>query len=59
LAYTVNDPQRAGALFAWGVTSVFSDVPDIILRVGMGEPPVWHSAAGAPDPVGARQGAIQ
>lgn len=59
LAYTVNDPQRAGALFAWGVTSVFSDVPDIILRVGMGEPPVRHSAAGAPDPVGARQGAIQ
>jgi glycerophosphoryl diester phosphodiesterase len=59
LAYTVNDPQRADALFAWGVTSVFSDVPDIILRVSAGEPPVWHSAAGAPDPVGARQGAIQ
>jgi glycerophosphoryl diester phosphodiesterase len=59
LAYAVNDPQRARTLFAWGVTSVFSDVPDIILRVSAGEPPVWHGAAGAPDPVGARQGAIQ
>jgi glycerophosphoryl diester phosphodiesterase len=28
LAYTVNDPGRAHALFDWGVTSVFSDVPD-------------------------------
>ena len=31
LAYTVNDPARARQLFGWGVTSVFSDVPDIIL----------------------------
>src|SRR5260370_28841774 len=31
LAYTVNDPERALTLFAWGVTSVFSDVPHIIL----------------------------
>ncbi len=30
LAYTVNDPARARQLFEWGVTSVFSDVPDII-----------------------------
>jgi glycerophosphoryl diester phosphodiesterase len=59
LAYTVNDPQRARTLFDWGVASVFSDVPDIILRVGKGEPPVWRSAAGAPDSVGTRQGAIQ
>jgi glycerophosphoryl diester phosphodiesterase len=29
-AYTVNDPARADLLFAWGVTSVFSDAPDII-----------------------------
>jgi glycerophosphoryl diester phosphodiesterase len=28
LAYTVNDPERARTLFGWGVTSVFSDVPD-------------------------------
>jgi glycerophosphoryl diester phosphodiesterase len=31
LAYTVNDPARAQRLFEWGVTSVFSDVPHIIL----------------------------
>jgi len=31
LAYTVNDPARARQLFEWGVTSVFSDNPDIIL----------------------------
>lgn len=30
LAYTVNDASRARELFAWGVASVFSDVPDII-----------------------------
>ena len=29
-AYTVNDPARARLLYAWGVTSVFSDAPDII-----------------------------
>ena len=34
MAYTVNDPARARLLYAWGVTSVFSDVPDIILRAG-------------------------
>jgi glycerophosphoryl diester phosphodiesterase len=31
LAYTVNAPDRARILFEWGVTSVFSDAPDIIL----------------------------
>src|SRR5437763_10978896 len=59
LAYTVNDPQRAQTLFSWGVTSVFTDVPDIILAVSRGQPPVWHSAAGAPFSVETRQGAIQ
>jgi glycerophosphoryl diester phosphodiesterase len=29
LAYTVNDPGRANALFDWGVTSVFSDDPSL------------------------------
>jgi glycerophosphoryl diester phosphodiesterase len=29
-AYTVNEPARARLLFGWGVTSVFSDAPDII-----------------------------
>ena len=33
-AYTVNDPARARLLFAWGVTSVFSDMPDMILQAG-------------------------
>ena len=33
-AYTVNDPARARLLFGWCVTSVFSDAPDIILRMG-------------------------
>ncbi|MBV9554224.1 MAG: glycerophosphoryl diester phosphodiesterase [Alphaproteobacteria bacterium] len=42
LAYTVNDPARARQLFGWGVASVFSDAPDIIL------------AALANDAVGAR-----
>ena len=27
LAYTVNNPERAKTLFDWGVTSVFSDIP--------------------------------
>ena len=31
LAYTVNDAARARQLFGWGVTSVFSDAPDIML----------------------------
>ena len=30
-AYTVNDPRRALELFGWGVDSVFSDAPDVIL----------------------------
>ena len=40
LAYTVNDPARAKLLFDWGVTSVFSDVPDIILAMITGQEPV-------------------
>ncbi len=30
LAYTVNDAAQARELFAWGVASVFSDVPDLV-----------------------------
>lgn len=33
LAYTINDTDRARELFDWGVDSVFSDYPDIILSV--------------------------
>jgi len=47
MAYTVNDPARARLLYAWGVTSVFSDVPDIILR-----------ASARPRPTMAPQGAM-
>ncbi len=45
-AFTVNDPARARRLFAWGVTSVFSDAPDTLIKV--------NAAYGA-----ARQGAIR
>jgi glycerophosphoryl diester phosphodiesterase len=31
LAYTVNDVMRARELFEWGVASVISDVPDLML----------------------------
>lgn len=31
-AFTVNDPARARVLYDWGVTSVFSDVPDMIIN---------------------------
>ena len=42
LAYTVNDPDRARQLFEWGVASVFSDAPDIILAATA---PVWAADA--------------
>jgi len=29
-AYTVNEPERARELFAWGVAAVFTDRPDLI-----------------------------
>jgi glycerophosphoryl diester phosphodiesterase len=32
LAYTVNDAVRARQLFSWGIASVFSDAPDIIMQ---------------------------
>ena len=47
-AFTVNDPARARLLFDWGVTSVFSDAPDIIRDVEAGDSPTW-----------ARQGALR
>jgi glycerophosphoryl diester phosphodiesterase len=57
LAYTVNDPRRARALFDWGVTSVFSDVPDIILPVSA-EDGVRRGAARQPSSDAPRQGAL-
>jgi glycerophosphoryl diester phosphodiesterase len=38
-AFTVNDPGRARLLFDWGVTSVFTDVPDIIGQASAGYRP--------------------
>jgi glycerophosphoryl diester phosphodiesterase len=38
LAYTVNDAARARALFDWGVTSVFSDVPQRLLDAAADAP---------------------
>jgi glycerophosphoryl diester phosphodiesterase len=46
LAFTVNDRARARLLYGWGVTSVFSDAPDIILGANAG-----HRAA-RPAPMG-------
>lgn len=58
-AYTVNDPQRARLLYDWGVTSVFSDAPDILLPAGAGlvRPLAGAAVPGSPAP--ARQGAIR
>jgi glycerophosphoryl diester phosphodiesterase len=56
-AYTVNDPARANLLFERGVTSVFSDAPDIIGKVSAGHGPARTSAAAPRSPALARQGA--
>ncbi len=52
-AFTVNDPARARLLFDWGVTSVFSDAPDII-RAG-----IMPAASAGHSPALARQGAMR
>ncbi|MGE5269599.1 MAG: glycerophosphodiester phosphodiesterase family protein [Thiohalocapsa sp.] len=56
MAYTVNHPARARLLFEWGVTSVFSDVPDIILAA-VGHR-VARLTAGLPQRPAAQQGAV-
>jgi glycerophosphoryl diester phosphodiesterase len=58
LAYTVNDPLRARALFNWGVTSVFSDVPHIISATATSSH-VRHLAANHLNrAAGSRQGTV-
>ena len=47
LAYTVNDPERARTLYSWGVTSVFSDVPHIVLCAAAGGSSCQTAAAGS------------
>jgi glycerophosphoryl diester phosphodiesterase len=47
-AYTVNDAARARLLFGWGVTSVFSDMPDMILPAGAADHSVRNTPSAAP-----------
>ncbi|MBV9829788.1 MAG: glycerophosphoryl diester phosphodiesterase [Alphaproteobacteria bacterium] len=44
-AFTVNDAARARVLYNWGVTSVFSDAPDMIIKAGMGPAPASPTTA--------------
>ena len=57
-AYTVNDPARARLLFAWGVTSVFSDMPDMILQAGAAEDSAWPKTFAPPNGARSQQGAV-
>jgi len=50
-AFTVNNPVRARLLFDWGVTSVFSDAPDLI------RPGIMHTASAGHGSALARRGA--
>jgi glycerophosphoryl diester phosphodiesterase len=59
LAYTVNDPERARLLFRWGVTSVFSDVPDIILSMIAAHQPERPVLPGAPGAANLQLGAAR
>lgn len=45
LAYTVNDLERARQLYSWGVTSVFSDAPDIIVAGAIPVRATGHTGA--------------
>lgn len=59
LAYTVNDAARARELLAWGVASVFSDVPHLVLAEapeGAFRPAAAASASGSASAT--RQGAL-
>ena len=59
MAYTVNDPARARVLFAWGVTSVFSDMPDMILQASAIDDSTRPKPLAPTDAVRAQQGAVQ
>ena len=58
-AFTVNDPARARLLFDWGVTSVFSDAPDIILKVCAAHRSTRRMPLAPQGAAVARQGAVQ
>jgi glycerophosphoryl diester phosphodiesterase len=59
MAYTVNDPARARLLFAWGVTSVFSDMPDMILQASAVDNSTRPMPFAPLDATRAQQGAVQ
>jgi glycerophosphoryl diester phosphodiesterase len=58
-AYTVNDPARARLLFGWGVSSVFSDMPDIMLPAGAADVSTWPTLSASPGAARVHQGALQ
>ena len=58
-AYTVNNPARARILFDWGVTSVFTDAPDIICKVGAERSSARPVVAALRPSAAAPQGAIR
>jgi glycerophosphoryl diester phosphodiesterase len=58
-AYTVNEAPRARVLYDWGVTSVFSDAPDIVLRAGAGRGELRASVVVPGSPALAREGTLQ
>jgi glycerophosphoryl diester phosphodiesterase len=58
LAYTVNEAARACALLSWGVTSVVSDVPHIILAALDGGSCRQMTAAAAGPSATPRRGAV-
>jgi glycerophosphoryl diester phosphodiesterase len=59
LAYTVNEPARAEVLLSWGVASVFSDVPHIILAALSGGSSRQTVATAAGPVAVSRQGAVR
>ena len=59
LAHTVNSAARAQQLFDWGVTSVFSDNPDIILAEIAKSPPQRAPDTAIAGIVPVRQGAFR
>lgn len=57
-AFTVNRAVRARLLYSWGVTSVFTDVPDIILRAVVGGAQARAGTMRTGSPARAQQGTL-
>jgi len=58
-AYTVNDPVRARLLFGWGVSSVFSDMPDMMVPASAADDLIRSILFRSPEAAHAHQGALQ